>query len=572
MFSQEQSDDYFESKGYILSLQNKKLSQSVYKEFVKASRFSTVTHLLVALGIMSFFRDNFFQHQFKIISIIGIIAVSSIRFIYSFQTQMEQSHWMRIFSVLLSLTSVLWAVFFTNLAVSSQSDMSLLLFSFLGPVALCAGSLLTMTLSRMNSLLFQTPMMGGLVISFGLIFGNTPSAHLGIFTVVIFWFHTSAAQENWNATWSKLQIYNTELQSIIDSIPGGLSVVKNGCYSKMNSYFKESLSFEERELKGCPIELLNTKSDFTKALILFSESDLIRSQREFILPTALGDRTHYVIFQKVDSADVSSKIIISTFDIEDLKNAQKDLELQRTKMEYNAKMASLGEMSSGLAHEINNPLAVISARAQILQGEFESGLFNKDKSIKSVETIMNMTYRISKIIKSLKLFARDTSTDSFEEASLTDIINETVSLCEIRSTKYEAHISKRGLDEDIRVECLPSQISQVLLNAFNNFFDAITTLKEKWIQIEVVDEGSKVRVEITDSGGGIPEAIQAKVMLPFFTTKEAGNGTGLGMSLSKGIIDSHRGEIFFDHQSKNTKLVVVLPKTQIEKVRLAQSA
>src|SRR3989338_7737517 len=485
MFSQEQSDDYFESKGYILSLQNKKLSQSVYKEFVKASRFSTVTHLLVALGIMSFFRDNFFQHQFKIISIIGIIAVSSIRFIYSFQTQMEQSHWMRIFSVLLSLTSVLWAVFFTNLAVSSQSYMSLLLFSFLGPVALCAGSLLTMTLSRMNSLLFQTPMMVGLVISFGLIFGNTPSAHLGIFTVVIFWFHTSAAQENWNATWSKLQIYNTELQSIIDSIPGGLSVVKNGCYSKMNSYFKESLSFEERELKGCPIELLNTKSDFTKALILFSESDLIRSQREFILPTALGDRTHYVIFQKVDSADVSSKIIISTFDIEDLKNAQKDLELQRTKMEYNAKMASLGE---------------------------------------------------------------------------------------IRSTKYEAHISKRALDEDIRVECLPTQISQVLLNAFNNSFDAITTLKEKWIQIEVVDEGSKVRVEITDSGGGIPEAIQAKVMLPFFTTKEAGNGTGLGMSLSKGIIDSHRGEIFFDHQSKNTKLVVVLPKTQIEKVRLAQSA
>ena len=96
----------------------------------------------------------------------------------------------------------------------------------------------------------------------------------------------------------------------------------------------------------------------------------------------------------------------------------------------------------------------------------------------------------------------------------------------------------------------------------NNSFDAITELSEKWIKLELLDEGDSVRVEVTDSGFGIAKHIQDKIMVPFFTTKAVGSGTGLGLSLSKGIIDKHQGEIFFDHESINTKLILLLPKIQ----------
>jgi C4-dicarboxylate-specific signal transduction histidine kinase len=124
--------------------------------------------------------------------------------------------------------------------------------------------------------------------------------------------------------------------------------------------------------------------------------------------------------------------------------------------------------------------------------------------------------------------------------------------------KYDADAFKGFL-----IECRLTQLSQVLLNALNNSFDAISNLDDKWIDLSILKENQKYIFRITDSGHGIPVHVQNKVMQPFFTTKDVGKGTGLGLSLSKSIVDAHHGRIYFnfDHPT-NTQLVIEIPEFQ----------
>jgi signal transduction histidine kinase len=113
------------------------------------------------------------------------------------------------------------------------------------------------------------------------------------------------------------------------------------------------------------------------------------------------------------------------------------------------------------------------------------------------------------------------------------------------------------------VDCSATQITQVLINLVNNAHDAIKNLKEKWIEIAVNDSDHYVEISITDSGPGIPAGIKEKIMQPFFTTKAVGQGTGLGLSLSKSIIDSHKGFLLIDDNCPHTKFTILLPKKSL---------
>ena len=106
-----------------------------------------------------------------------------------------------------------------------------------------------------------------------------------------------------------------------------------------------------------------------------------------------------------------------------------------------------------------------------------------------------------------------------------------------------------------------TQISQVLLNLIHNAYDAIEKEKIRWIELCAKETAENIEISVTDSGPGIPEAIRHKILEPFFTTKAVGKGTGLGLSISARLIKSHQGQLFVDATSKNTKFVILLPKT-----------
>jgi signal transduction histidine kinase len=232
---------------------------------------------------------------------------------------------------------------------------------------------------------------------------------------------------------------------------------------------------------------------------------------------------------------------------------------QRAMMFQSAKLATLGEMAGGIAHEINNPLAVISTSASILRRSFTNRGPTDAKEAQICEKIEKTVVRISRIVQGLKTFARDGTADNQSEEKLSDILRDTLDLCEQRFRTAGVPVTITGDVEGIILRCSAVQISQVLLNLLNNAFQATAELSERWVKIEVVQQGEQCLVRVEDSGPGIPPSVVEKMFQPFFTTKPIGQGTGLGLSISRSIIATHGGDLFLDQTRPNTCFVVSLP-------------
>lgn len=245
-----------------------------------------------------------------------------------------------------------------------------------------------------------------------------------------------------------------------------------------------------------------------------------------------------------------------------LKVSENELSLQRARNINAARLAELGEMAGGLAHEINNPIAVINGYLYRAQKALDKKEVDTETIHESFDKIQGMVDRISKIIYSLRLFSRDGSRDEFTLNSIQKIIDDTVELSKIKSKDQGVEIRVKVPKDSIEIECRIVEISQAFLNVISNAIYEVGSQLEKWVEIELLDLKNKIQVSITDSGLGIPKEIVDKIMNPFFTTKEPGVGTGLGLSITKGIVDSHRGEFFVDKNSEHTRFVFILPKRQ----------
>lgn len=232
------------------------------------------------------------------------------------------------------------------------------------------------------------------------------------------------------------------------------------------------------------------------------------------------------------------------------------------KLLSSAKMAALGEMSGGIAHEINNPLTVIQARAFQLSQMVDHNNLDPVKVRQAAESISRTADKIAKIIKSLRSFAREGTNDPFEVVPLKQIVEETLEFCKTRFYNHGVDVEVSVISSELEIECRLIQIEQVLLNLLNNSFDAIRNLKDQWVRIVVHEIADSVEIHVVDSGTGIPENIEQKIMAPFFTTKESGKGTGLGLSISSKIVRSHHGKLFLKKDAPNTTFVIRLPKWQ----------
>lgn len=239
-------------------------------------------------------------------------------------------------------------------------------------------------------------------------------------------------------------------------------------------------------------------------------------------------------------------------DITPIKNAQQTI-IQKSKM------AALGEMAGGIAHEINNPLAIIQATCDSIRLQLEVGKqIQPEHFLNKVDRITNTVQRISLIINGLRMYSRDSDKINPKPESLLSIIHSTLALCgeKLKNLGVDCQID---VPEHLMISCNKIQISQVILNLISNSFYAIKENEDKWIRIRAFNEKGQVKVVFQDSGLGIDKDIVNKIMEPLFSTKPVGEGTGLGLSISKGIIETHGGKIEYDPENQNTTFVIVLP-------------
>ncbi len=227
-----------------------------------------------------------------------------------------------------------------------------------------------------------------------------------------------------------------------------------------------------------------------------------------------------------------------------------------------AKFVALGEMSGAIAHEINNPLMIItgttSKMSRLLKQEIQKNSAGLKELEGGIEKINKTVERISNIVVGLKKVSRQ-SDSSFEVMSLDEILKEVVSLSGERFQVSGVLLTTDFKSKGVLVRVNETQILQVLINLLNNSFDQVREYSNKWVSITTVVKGMRVEIAVTDSGLGIPEEIAKNMMQPFYTTKAIGKGTGLGLSISKEIIEAHDGKLWYDSNSPNTKFVIELP-------------
>jgi len=206
----------------------------------------------------------------------------------------------------------------------------------------------------------------------------------------------------------------------------------------------------------------------------------------------------------------------------------------------NVKLAALGVMAGGIAHELRNPLSVSYSAAQFLKDGATDPAFQEE----CVQKILDGIERASGIIENLLRFSRPSEGGNMKIIDLVSVVRETVRLLSNQGALQKVSVAEDYPAGSVLINGNTSQLQQVLMNLIFNAYAAMP--KGGDLKISIRSEGGRVALVVRDTGSGIAEAIKAKIFDPFFTTKGAGGGTGLGLSICHTIISQHQGRIDVD--------------------------
>jgi C4-dicarboxylate-specific signal transduction histidine kinase len=273
-------------------------------------------------------------------------------------------------------------------------------------------------------------------------------------------------------------------------------------------------------------------------------------------------------FYRVSDDPTASTFCFEFFDLsitklyEQLSRNERELRQTQHELVNASKAASLGTMAAGVAHEINNPLAIIRGSSDLIQFALNPLDPKRESITRALGKIVRSIDRIAEIIGSLQRFAKGGESLEFAATPLWRVISDALVRCSKQLESGQIEVRYRKPPEDLRLDCQAVHLAQAFLNVMENAIFAVQGRTERWIEIQVENLPETIAISVTDSGKGISTEHRGQIMDPFFTTKEVGHGRGLGLSISKGIVDAHRGRLFLDESSQCTRFTFILPKVQ----------
>ncbi|PNU19938.1 hypothetical protein C2E25_09715 [Geothermobacter hydrogeniphilus] len=412
-----------------------------------------------------------------------------------------------------------------------------------------------------------------------------------------------------------LQKLNNEMRTLslaVEQSPCSIIITDlDGCIEYVNPKFSEVTGYTEKEAREKNLRVLKGEDGCSDDSLLWKtltageewrgEFHNQRKNGEFfwemasISPIADSDGNirHYLAVKEdiTERKELEQAVLHERDELQEaqreLQRAYNELKATQSQMLQQEKMASIGQLAAGVAHEINNPVGFIKSNLATLgkyvdklrqfielQAEIlaEQVPAEKREALKAEEKKLKIRYllddipdliaesldgaeRVKTIVQNLKSFSRVDQSE-YSEADINECLESTINIV-WNELKYKVTL-ERDLAELPRVKCYPQQLNQVFMNILVNAAQAIETKGEIVVQTAVED--ASVVVRISDDGCGIPEENLTRIFEPFFTTKEVGKGTGLGMSISYEIIKKHGGDIEVDSRvGEGTTFRISLP-------------
>ncbi len=249
----------------------------------------------------------------------------------------------------------------------------------------------------------------------------------------------------------------------------------------------------------------------------------------------------------------------------ELKISQDAFKEQTAQLFHASKISALGEMAGGLSHEVNNSLMTIMGSVQQLERYFQrDGLDNPDYNRK-VSNSKEAIDRIKTVIDGLRFFSQQGEEAEKVDRPLEEIIHRTLNFIHEMIKVNEITMIVAPVPP-IMVHCNPMQITQILFYLTKNAFDALEGVDDpmkRWIRISFVEKQQDVEIRVMNGGPQIKQDVKSKLFQPFFTTKDIGKGTGLSLSISKGIALAHKGDIYLDDGTDCTTFALKIPSSPL---------
>ena len=347
-------------------------------------------------------------------------------------------------------------------------------------------------------------------------------------------------------------------ESIVESVNVGLLAVnEDGRIIRCNSPFEEMMGLGREQAVGQLV-----KDIFDESFVLNLENILGKSRWHLTeVRNAYKLHTYDIggksLILNVAVAPLRSVSNQQTGAIIVLENVSSRVKLEET-LQQSEKLSSIGLLAAGVAHEVNTPLTGVSSYTQMLLGMIPE----TDPKHALLQKMQRQTDRASNIVGNLLNFSRTGNAEDFAEIDINKLLNDTLQLLEPQLRKSNIEIIKDYAEKPPRVSGSGGKLQQVftnlILNAKDSMFNGGTiTLKT------LLDSDGEAVVEVADTGEGIPAENLKKVFDPFFTTKGIGNGTGLGLAVSYGIVQEHAGKIEAQSQEgTGTTFRLVFPSIQ----------
>ncbi|MFC2074773.1 sensor histidine kinase [Bdellovibrionota bacterium] len=249
----------------------------------------------------------------------------------------------------------------------------------------------------------------------------------------------------------------------------------------------------------------------------------------------------------------------------ELKRYIKELQESQEQLVQAGKLGAIGELASGIAHELNNPLTVVVGFTEEIADTLKKDQIDKEDAVECLEKIRYAGKRMRKMVDHLRDLSR-TSKQVFEETDLNDVISNAFMMVEEQMKTHSIYVEKNLSEKTPLILGDSNELEQVLINLFTNARDAMDQLKEKdpdhKSKLIVTTRMSETEAEIivSDNGGGIPKEKLDRIFEPFYTTKEVGKGTGLGLSIAHKILTKHNAKVNVDSEiGKGTTFKLQFP-------------